>query len=108
MKTRNGKIAAFPFVIPEEVKRRLLEGAGGHQLREWLNAQPEVQRMLAARFDGVPITKSNLTAWRKDGFVEWLKGREKLEHVQSLAEYAQEMGKAAGGDLMEGCATILG
>src|SRR3954465_14242555 len=107
MKTRNGKIAAWPLVIRDELNRRLLEGEGGAQLREWLNAQPEVQRVLAARFNGVPITKENLTAWRKDGFVEWLKGREKLEHVQSFAEYAQEMGKAAGGGLMEGCGTIL-
>src|SRR3954470_6686801 len=108
MKTRNGKVAACPLVIRDELNRRLLEGDGGVQLLKWLNAQPEVQRVLAARFDGVPITKDNLTAWRDGGFTEWFERREKLEHVQSFAEYAKEMGKAAGGGLMDGCGTILG
>ena len=42
----------------------------------WLNAQPEVQAVLAAEFAGKPLREQNLTEWRKYGYQQWLGQRQ--------------------------------
>jgi hypothetical protein len=68
-----GKIARLPLAIRRELQKRLLDGRPAGQLLPWLNGLPEVQAVLAAEFEGRPITKQNLRngaagtapAWRK-------------------------------------------
>ena len=91
MKTRTGKIARLPKLIRDELNHRLENGADGPELLAWLNALPEVQRVLAEKFGGRPLTKHNLSDWRRGGYADWsnaLTGRaqwhELMEHGSAL------------------------
>ncbi len=105
---RKGKIASCPLSIREEVNRRLLDGESGPKILAWLNAQPDVLRVLDERFGEEPVTGQNLSEWRQGGYAEWLERREKIENTKSLATFAAKMGEAAGGSLTDGSAAILG
>jgi hypothetical protein len=72
MKTGNGKIANLPPHIRDELNHRLTEGEPGTELVAWLNAKPEVVKVLRERFDGIPISEQNLSEWRKHGYQKWL------------------------------------
>ena len=69
--SRHGKIARLPRGLREELSRRLHAGQEGEPLLAWLNPLPELQTLLKEEFAGVPISKQNLSEWRKGGFVEW-------------------------------------
>jgi hypothetical protein len=91
MKSRTGKIARLPKLIRDELNQRLENGADGPELLAWLNALPEVQRVLAEKFHGRPLTKHNLSDWRRGGYADWsnaLTGRaqwhELIEHGCAL------------------------
>ena len=71
MKTRTGKIARLPKPIRDEINHRLENGADGPELLAWLNALPEVQHVLAEKFGGRPLTKHNLSDWRRGGYADW-------------------------------------
>jgi hypothetical protein len=71
MKPRIGKIARLPKLIRDELNHRLENGAAAPGLLPWLNALPEVQRVLAEKFHGRPLTKHNLSDWRRGGYAEW-------------------------------------
>jgi hypothetical protein len=71
MKTRTGKIARLPKLIRDELNHRLENGAAAPELLAWLNALPEVQRVLAEKFQGCPLTKHNLSDWRRGGYADW-------------------------------------
>jgi hypothetical protein len=101
MPTRNGKLAHLPNDIREQLNLRLLEGetgepfgvgAGGmsrkeaRELAAWLNALPEVQSVLDARFNGAPISEVNLTHWRQGGYLQWLTERECFDSARALAD----------------------
>src|SRR5881396_2074717 len=76
---KKGKIACCPLVIREEVNRRLLDGQCGADVMEWLNADPEVRKVLKAQFKDRPIEESNLKGWRKAGYRDWLKQKQRME-----------------------------
>jgi hypothetical protein len=80
--TRKGKIARLPKHIREELNCKLDDGELGVKLVEWLNALPEVNAVLKADFEGQPISESNLTQWKKGGFLDWLARREAREVIQ--------------------------
>lgn len=105
---RKGKIASCPLAIREEVNRRLLDGESGPKILAWLNAHPDVLRVLDERFGEEPVTAQNLSEWRQGGYQEWLERREKIENTKSLANFAAQLGAAAGGNLTDGSAAILG
>ena len=79
-----GKIGRLPQAIQEQVNRRLANGEKARPLVAWLNAQPEVQTVLAVEFAGKPIREQNLSEWRQHGY------QKRLEQRQCLA-MAQEM-----------------
>src|ERR1041385_7853817 len=56
MQTRTGKIARLPAVIREQVNRQLFNGLQGKHIIARLNTLPEVQRVLAELYAGVPIS----------------------------------------------------
>lgn len=105
---RTGKIARCPLAVRDEVNRRLLDGQSGPKILAWLNAHADVLRVLDEYFGEEPVTPQNLSEWRQGGYREWLARREKVEATKSLAAFAAQMGAAAGSDLTDGSAAILG
>jgi hypothetical protein len=89
--TRNGKIARLPGGIRSELNLRMENGEETEGLLAWLNALPEVQAMLKARFEGVALNKQNLSEWRLGGFREWQLRQEWLEQAKGLEEAAGEI-----------------
>ena len=83
MSKRYGKIARLPRALQTEVNRRLAAGDPSRILLAWLNAQPEVQTVLAAEFAGKPIREQNLSAWRKNGYQKWLLHHRAWEMTQA-------------------------
>ena len=100
--TRNGKIARLPGNVREELNARLDDGQQGQSLLDWLHGLPEVQASLEENFKGAPITKQNLSEWRKGGFREWQVRRELCHHACQLSESVQEMNKAVVGASLPG------
>jgi hypothetical protein len=86
MKPRIGKIARLPKLIRDELNHRLENGADGPELLAWLNALPEVQRVLAEKFCGHPLTKHNLSDWRRGGYADWSATRTGRVQWQDLLE----------------------
>jgi hypothetical protein len=106
---RKSKIARLPSQIRDQLNRALDDNKEGKELVAWLNALPETRALLAAEFEGRPITEQNLSDWRKTGFPDWQRQQEKRALVRELAEEAQELVADAGGvDLSRGLAVVLG
>jgi hypothetical protein len=89
--TRNGKIAHLPLNIRNELNLRMENGEEGATLLPWLNALPEVLQTLKENFDGLPITKQNLSEWRQGGFREWQIRDELIAQARQLSDSANEM-----------------
>ena len=105
--TRIGKIARLPRELRDQLNQRLLDGQPGQKLLAWLNALPEVQRVLAAEFDGSAINAPNLSHWKAGGYEDWLTRRETLEQARELAADARELSAATDGKLTDHLATVL-
>jgi hypothetical protein len=99
--TRNGKIARLPKAVREELNRRLCDGEPGNQLVAWLNALPEVQRIVATEFGGRAVREQNLSEWKQGGYADWLRQQEALELVCSLSADGEELQTAAVEPLTE-------
>jgi hypothetical protein len=83
MKARIGKIARLPSQVREEVNVRLERSEPSPRLLAWLNALPAVRELLQRDFAGDPISKQNLSQWRRGGFQDWLVRRDFLADVRS-------------------------
>jgi hypothetical protein len=88
--TRKGKIARLPRAIRQELNCRIEEGEEGKKSVAWLNAQPEVQAVVAAEFFGKPIREQNLSEWKRGGFRDWQAQQEAMEVAARLGEHAAE------------------
>jgi hypothetical protein len=86
----NGKIARLPRSIRNELNTRLDDGVPYELLLKWVNSQPAVKAVLAADFEGEPITKQNLYCWKQHGFRSWKIRRNALEFTKSLDESEDE------------------
>lgn len=104
---RKGKIGRMPVAIRNEVNRRLHENEGAAKILGWLNAQPEAITVLDS-FSEEPVTPQNLSEWRNGGYQNWLRDREKIDHLRELSKFALELGEAAGGSIADGSAAIAG
>ena len=105
---RNGKIAALPESVVDELNERLGNGEVGETLLKWLNGLPEVRETLKEIFDGAEINKQNLSAWRMGGFQEWRNRRELREQALELCDTCSEMDEAMDTLLLAGnLATVL-
>jgi hypothetical protein len=94
--TRNGKIARLPYSIRDLLNQRLRNGEQGTKLIKWLNDLPKVQEVLAAEFDGRPISEQNLSEWKQGGFEDSLRHQETREWVQKLADESADLEEDAG------------
>jgi hypothetical protein len=91
MRTRTGKIARLSSAVRDELNRRLHNGALGKDLIHWLNALPEVTRVLTELFAGRPILQENLSQWRRGGFQDWLRDEERRVRICQLATEHQQL-----------------
>lgn len=101
-----GKIARLPNKIREQLNQRLHDGQGGTETLTWLNELPEVKRVLAAKFNGVPVSHRNLTEWKRIGFERWLQRQEPSQELKWLKEMACDYTRAGGGKLAHGATTL--
>jgi hypothetical protein len=88
LRARTGKIARLPEAIRTALNERLADGYESSVILDWLNRQPETKAVLKAQFDGHPISKQNLSAWRQGGFQEWVRIEESIDLFERL--YADE------------------
>src|ERR1700677_2145429 len=79
---RNGKIAKMPEWVREKLNERLEKGESSKTILAWMNEEPDPGEKPIPGFDGVPITKQNLSQWRRGGFREW-QIRKKIEAADS-------------------------
>jgi hypothetical protein len=93
--TRNGKIARLPRALRQELNQRLQEGEPGKQLVDWLNSLPKVKALMKTRFEGRPISESNLSEWKTGGFRSWEADQQAAAAAASLMEGSEELRKAA-------------
>jgi hypothetical protein len=108
MNPRNGKIARLPYFLRDQLNERLECSEESPQLLDWLNALPEVRKIVKKDFDGVPISKQNLSQWRQGGFQEWLLRRDLCENAYELRELAENMAdEDPKGVLADHAATVL-
>ena len=107
MNTRNGKIARLPRFVREKLNERLERSEESPQLLQWLNALPEVKKVVRDDFAGVPISKQNLSEWRQGGFQEWLARRDLCEEARDMGQLAEEMDERAAGVLANAAAMVL-
>jgi hypothetical protein len=73
------------------LNRRLDDGEAEDPLAAWLNEFPEVREMLAAEFDGQPISQSNMSHWKQGGFEDWKAQQQALTRVDRIMEDADEI-----------------
>src|SRR5580698_4446633 len=59
MSTRIGKIGRLSKERRNELGQRIEDGLPGMEIVQWLNAQPDVQKILQAQFAGRPISEQN-------------------------------------------------
>jgi hypothetical protein len=76
-----GKIAHLPLKLRDQLNQRLANSEDDQSLLDWLNSLPEVQTLLQARFDALPISRQNLSKWKKRGFRDWLLRLDALELI---------------------------
>jgi len=106
--SRVGKVARLPVEIRDELNGRLENNEQGPQILDWLNGLDEVQEIVAIDFGGKPITKQNLSEWRRGGFREWQIKQELLLHASGLSDTADEINEHADASLLgDNLVTVL-
>jgi hypothetical protein len=105
--SRQGKIASLPFRLRKQVNDRLRDGQKAPKILAWLNTEPEAIAVWEEDFEGAPCTEQNLSEWRRGGYRDYLREREKLDHLEALTDFAREVADRAKGDLADGAAAIL-
>jgi hypothetical protein len=100
-----GKIARLPHTIRSRLNRRLLNGHPGPDILSWLNELPIVKQILAAQFQGAPITHKNLCNWRQTGYPRWLKETQACLNLRKQSRFAARMARAGHG-IVRGAAAV--
>jgi hypothetical protein len=94
-----GKITQLPAEIREQLHKRMQNAEKPKALLQWLNALPEVKALLVEKFDGHPITKQNLSDYKKYSFRNWQLRQDALHFVQNAQTDDAELQKATNGQL---------
>jgi hypothetical protein len=101
-----GKIARLPGDLREQINQRIFDGHSDPEILPWLNELPVVKEMLAARFNGNPITKQNMTNWRQRGYQRWFDEKQKVISTEDLNNYADRLTRASAGRLAPAAAAV--
>lgn len=107
LRPRVGKIARLPRAVRERLNQRLDQGCGGEELLPWLNGLKETKQLLKHDFDNRPISKQNLSDWRKGGYAEWCLRRELEEEVGTMAGHARDLSGAANRFIADDLVTLF-
>jgi hypothetical protein len=108
MTTRIGKIGRLSKDRRHELNHRIEDGEPGTEIVQWLNNQPDVQKVLQEQFAGRAITEQNLSDWKQTGHVEWLRRQEAREAIGRLTEQADDLDEAVPArNLSDRFATVL-
>jgi hypothetical protein len=106
--SRNGKIARLPRQIRDELNLRLENNEEGPKLLGWLNGLAETRELLDRDFEGVAISKQNLSEWRQGGFREWQIRGDLHDRAYKLCEQTRELEEVVDApELPNGLATAL-
>ncbi|MDB6121533.1 MAG: hypothetical protein JWQ71_526 [Pedosphaera sp.] len=91
MKRRRSKIARLPKEIRDGINGKLEEGVIYREICRWLGEQ------------GYPgISEVAMTRWFKGGHADWLAERRQLEELKLEEEFAQELVKQGGLEVVAG------
>jgi hypothetical protein len=107
LRTRNGKIARLPHDVREELNLRLERSERSPQLLAWLNALPAVREFVRGEFNGEPVSKHNLSQWRRGGFQDWLIRRDFFAEARRADAFVAERQQAGEKALADQAATVL-
>lgn len=107
MKTRNGKIARLPQEVREEVNLRLERSERSSQLLAWLNALPGVREFVQREFRGEPVSKHNLSQWRRGGFQDWLTRRDFFADARFADDFVADRREGREKVLADQVATVM-
>ena len=91
MSSRVSKIARLPKQIRHQLGQHLEDGRSGKDLVQWLNSQPDVQKIVAEQFNHSPISEQNLSDWKQSGHLEWLRRQEAREAALSLLNAGDDL-----------------
>ena len=91
------KIGRLPFAIRNRVCEMLLDGATAARVCEAVNGSPEFAA-LRRETGCAPLNAQNVTDFRGAGYARWLADRRRTENLRALAESANHIAAAAGGD----------
>jgi len=105
--TRNGKIARLPQPIREQINLRLENGEEAKHITAWLNTLPEVTSLLAAEFDGQPVSEANLSRWKLGGYRDWEDQQAALQAALLFLSEAAELSQVGGPQLADQLALCL-
>lgn len=107
MKTRNGKIARLSQNLRQEINLRLEQSQPSPQLLAWLNALPEVQKLVQKHFNGEPVSRQNLSQWRQGGYMDWLARQDLWDGVRNMDDLDEDLGPDRDADLADKLARVL-
>jgi hypothetical protein len=105
--TRRGKIARLPHSIREQINQRLENGQEAKQIAQWLNNLPEVASLMAAEFDGQPVSEMNLSNWKLGGFRDWEAQQAALDSALLFHSEAAQLSQTGGPQLADQLALCL-
>jgi hypothetical protein len=88
---RSLNIANLPAEIRDELNWRINDGEQGSELVEWLNAKPEVMKVINDLFDGCPISEQNLSQWRTHGYRVWHAHRTIVDETHALSDNSEDI-----------------
>jgi len=89
--THTGKIGRLSKDRRHELSLRIEDGHPGADIVQWLNQQPDVQKILQDQFAGRPISEQNLSDWKRSGHCEWLRREEARESALRLIERSDDL-----------------
>ena len=101
------KISRLPRKVRDELNTRLDNGQLGPQILPWLNALPEVKKILDEHYQGAEINSQNLSTWRETGFCDWQRRQEDVQKTRDLTEFALTLADKSGA-LMKGNRALIG
>lgn len=109
-----GKIGRLPYAVRQDLNIRIRDGQQPQDILSWLNGLHEVKTALSGKAFGgrkaarIEVTPQNLSEYcRKGGpYEEWLLKQERVERIQTLAEFSFRMAEAAGGNVSKPAVSI--
>lgn len=91
------KIGRLPYATRNELNERMRDGATGTACLEWLNAHPDMLRVIAET-GCAPVNAQNLSDWRQTGYTDWLSDQKETERLRRFADLSGAIVTASGGD----------